>query len=633
MTHVFKYYTNKWNSFDFDKSNLNNKMTWDDFDKLSKNDKLKLIQINKNKSDFENSTYTLSTKKDTSNYLSKWYDYNKKLTDVQIKMIDEYLKQTNDINNNREIIQETQKEINKLIDESKNKTDEIMNIKKQIINNEEKIEKNKNKINDIQGNSVVDTEDVEKNEIELENLLKENENMNKKIEELKTIEDNLDNENKEILNKINEYTNNINRLEDQIIQKYKKQDLSKYDRYKKIINELNVEYADVVNIGAVNELNIRNILNDLDYIKTFEINAQEILKNPPKNFKELPLKIYLNCGLGDSEYCRKFRIYGIKKFINEKNPTKLEKSYENYNNLGFLDDVSGYTDGIKYIDQNSEETIYTKKQLYQLFLGDHEYQDIQTIINFEIGKLDQKSTINKKLTKNTESIETDLYLSNEFQTGEGIKDWFSKKVKQTDFDPLKKDFEKHVINDDERIKNLEHKIDILSDRLNDLINKKSSYNPSNNKPRLNFINDISKSQELKHINKINDNNRYKNENDTLESKLKDVLDKRRLDIEPDEESEESEDWGEGLKELISKSDKPMFIAGLLGELKKDLENYGIALNLSKDGQSYYLNVFNRNKKNNYGKGIIEAEEIKKETEEPTQITYSKLKKIYGDAYN
>lgn len=653
MSHIFKYYTNKWNSFDFDKSNLKDEMTWDDFNKLSKNVKLKLIQINKNKIDNNNSTYTLSTRKEPQSYLSKWYEYNKKLTDIQVNLIDEYLKQSGDIDNNRRIINESNTEYKNLSIESEKISNEISELKGQKLKTVEEIKKLDEEFENLDEeieNTDINIQFYGKENIITEDLKKEKEQEKQKIllkkdeltslinENDKKIID-LTKDNDGIIKKMSDLSENIKNLEEKVAEKYKTQDMTKYKKYIKRIEDLNIEYADVVNIGSVNELNVRNIIDDLDYIKLFELNARTILKNPPKNFKTLTINKYINCGFADSEYCRKYRVYGLQRFENEKDTKNLEKSYDNYNQLGFLDDV-GTFEGVRFTnDKLPVSKIYTKKEIYQIFLGEHEYKEDALTIEMEVGRINQnkKTEFNKDTSieypKLFEPDNFDQLISRQNNNAQGFRDWFSKKVKQTDFDPLKKDFEQHVISDNERIKNLETKLTELTDKLNSFINN----NTVKPKHTLNFLNDITNKHNLKHIEPVQKEKEKYYEDDSLESKLKNVLDKRRSDISPDDEftesDDESEDWGEGLKEIMTKADRPMFVAGLLGELKKDLEDYGIALNLSKDGQSYYLNVFNRNKKNKYGKGIIEAKEIRDKTDEPAQITYTKLKEIYGDSYN
>lgn len=676
MSHIFKYYTNKWNSFDFDNSNLKDEMSWDDFNKLSKNVKLKLIEINKNKIDNNNSTYTLSTRKEPSGYLSKWYEYNRKLTDIQINLIDEYLKQTGDIDNNRQIIEQSKIEIQQLTTELEHITQQIVELNNQNTEIENglkiidiKLEEINKLLSDpqkyIQSNDV-EVEDMEKyiktQENKKQNLLKKKDlgklTIDKNNEELEK----LNNRKEEIPKKINELTTEINKLSEEVILKYKKQDMTKYKEYIKQIEELNIDYADVVNIGTVNELNVRKIIDDLDFMKLFELNARNILKNPPQNFRSLALNKYINCGFADTEYCNCFKLYSLKKFENEKDTKNLERSYDNYNQLDFLKTLGPY-DGCRFIDEDTKTGIYTRREFYQEFLGEHEYEKESIGATVQIGRLNLNNTKRKLNETGLQDFNCILYFPKDFvfkepepvddseqknkssknpktaqnvqpdqttQPGKGLMDWFSKKVKQTDFDPLKKDFEQHVISDNERITNLETKLTELTDKLNSFINN----NTVKPKHTLNFLNDITNKHNLKHIEPVQ---KEYYEDDSLESKLKNVLDKRRSDISPDDEftesDDESEDWGEGLKEIMTKADRPMFVAGLLGELKKDLEDYGIALNLSKDGQSYYLNVFNRDKKNKYGKGIIEAKEIRDKTDEPAQITYTKLKKIYGDSYN
>lgn len=109
--------------------------------------------------------------------------------------------------------------------------------------------------------------------------------------------------------------------------------------------------------------------------------------------------------------------------------------------------------------------------------------------------------------------------------------------------------------------------------------------------------------------------------------LQKLLNRRRQDIAPDEyEEEEEEDWGEGL-------------GGILGELQRDLNKYGLVLSLSPDGKAYFVNVYNKKgqKQGNkvpsgsrQGNGVVEANTLVNSVNENTE--YKDLKKLYESLY-
>lgn len=101
--------------------------------------------------------------------------------------------------------------------------------------------------------------------------------------------------------------------------------------------------------------------------------------------------------------------------------------------------------------------------------------------------------------------------------------------------------------------------------------------------------------------------------------LQKLLNRRRQDIAPDEyEEEEEEDWGEGL-------------GGILGELQRDLNKYGLVLSLSPDGKAYFVNVYNKKgPKARQGNGVAEANTLVNSVNENTE--YKDLKKLYESLY-
>lgn len=98
--------------------------------------------------------------------------------------------------------------------------------------------------------------------------------------------------------------------------------------------------------------------------------------------------------------------------------------------------------------------------------------------------------------------------------------------------------------------------------------------------------------------------------------LEKLLNRRRQDIEPDlTDSEDSEDWGAG-------------VGGLLGELQRDLNKYGLVLSLSPDKNAYFINVFNRKQKR--ANGVAEASKLVNSVNQDTE--YKDLKKLYEQLY-
>lgn len=98
--------------------------------------------------------------------------------------------------------------------------------------------------------------------------------------------------------------------------------------------------------------------------------------------------------------------------------------------------------------------------------------------------------------------------------------------------------------------------------------------------------------------------------------LEKLLNRRRQDIEPDlTDSEDSEDWGAG-------------VGGLLGELQRDLNKYGLVLSLSPDKNAYFINVFNRKQKK--ANGVAEASKLVNSVNQDTE--YKDLKKLYEQLY-
>lgn len=175
----------------------------------------------------------------------------------------------------------------------------------------------------------------------------------------------------------------------------------------------------------------------------------------------------------------------------------------------------------------------------------------------------------------------------------------------------KKDFE----NLQNQINDLSNQVKELQKQISDLRNPNPTYHK--------LFDDIQKGVELRKINPVETHASKQN------SLLIDTLNKRRQDIEPDEYEEDNEDvWGNGFDLVeIPKACS----GGLLAELKKDLEKYGLMLKVwPKNPGAYFVNVFDKRKPLK-GKGIEEAKQITEEAK--NNGSYQSIKELYEDLYN
>lgn len=137
----------------------------------------------------------------------------------------------------------------------------------------------------------------------------------------------------------------------------------------------------------------------------------------------------------------------------------------------------------------------------------------------------------------------------------------------------------------------------------------------------NFLADITKPITLKHT----QDDRHipvVREPDEVDDLVK-ALNKRRIDIEYSDDDSDDYVWGDGVG----------LKGGVLAELKRDLEKYGLVFNPSKDGKSYYLTVFNRKKVDRSGAGVEEAKMcVDLAKSEGNELKYKNLKELYEDIY-
>lgn len=136
----------------------------------------------------------------------------------------------------------------------------------------------------------------------------------------------------------------------------------------------------------------------------------------------------------------------------------------------------------------------------------------------------------------------------------------------------------------------------------------------------------------------------KSNNEDVSELLK-LMNQRRKDIEYSPENTEDEEWGDGLKVDLTDDftddltdEEPITIpepkrierrlAGILPELKKDLEKQGLLLRKSKDGKVFYLAIYDKGEQK--GKGIEEATKIKNNVNDKTK--YTDLRDLYEYLY-
>lgn len=169
------------------------------------------------------------------------------------------------------------------------------------------------------------------------------------------------------------------------------------------------------------------------------------------------------------------------------------------------------------------------------------------------------------------------------------------------------------------IQNLQNQIDEIKKDIKELkdVKPSKSEDVESLKPKAEALQQ--QSAKLKHVKPL--------ESSSLKtpkpSEFKELLERRRRDITPSPELSDSEEWADGLNLSTSEG-----CGGILGELSKDLEKYGLRLTLSKDQKSYFVNVFKKRKAK--GEGIAEAKELTEAAEKGA--SYAELRDLYEDLY-
>lgn len=142
-----------------------------------------------------------------------------------------------------------------------------------------------------------------------------------------------------------------------------------------------------------------------------------------------------------------------------------------------------------------------------------------------------------------------------------------------------------------------------------------------------YINELTKPQQLRHVEQTKPSYSV----DSLADDLANVLKNRRADIEISEDTDDEGDvWADGLITKGARTESYK-LGGLLKELQRDLQKYGLMLTRSGDNKAMFVNVFERkDKPDRKASGIEEAKEIVYKTKPSTK--YTELKKLYEKLY-
>ena len=120
-----------------------------------------------------------------------------------------------------------------------------------------------------------------------------------------------------------------------------------------------------------------------------------------------------------------------------------------------------------------------------------------------------------------------------------------------------------TVENNKSLRELEKTIEELTNRVNELSKQvgKSYVDRKMSKPS--FLNDITKPQNLKPVEKPKEQFIPQENPDSMEAQMKRKMEERRKDIEPDYSEESEEEWGEGVKRLSNLQENE----GLAGKIK------------------------------------------------------------------
>lgn len=606
MNNLYKYRVNKkW--YTFDKSILDPQDVMI-FEKADWSDKLKIIKIYEDLHSVEgDDIQILSTKKIDDKKDKRRREYERKKEAINKKITE--ANETNNIEAAEKAIKELEElkieyadivEINSAntVNIAKAQDVNIKNINKLVLDAQTQLKDIKQNLTN------ADFENIKNSLNEIINS-KSSEEIKEIIKGLKTeVKDIQENSLKpEMLKMFNEKIDDINE---------KLNDINRNEFYDTIINNKLTRKEIGDNMPLIkkytlitDEIDKSGIsLNDFNFVKDYPLSFEFVKQftDPLKALKYLSnyMKIFYNIQLnvGNNDYLTLEKISKTEKLLigNIKNkfdehliyPNNVDGNWLNTNVMrNIFNDIGFEGDNIKFIylrrttesGQNPQIKYYTE---YLEVTGVNYYDQIENIYN------------NKQIS--------------EAEKPGAIEGGFLglKTNKQA-----KKDFE----NLQNQINDLSKQVKELQKQISDLRNPTATYHK--------LFDDIQKGVELRKIKPVETNASEQN------SLLIDTLNKRRQDIEPDEYEEDNGDvWADGFDLVeIPKTCS----GGLLAELKKDLEKYGLMLKVSpKIPGAYFVNVFDKRKPLK-GKGIEEAKQITEEAK--NNGSYQSIKELYEDLYN
>lgn len=615
---IYKYKVGKkW--FTFDKSLLQPE-DLQIFDKADWTDKLKIITIYKDLKENEDDTVNvLSFKKENANKDKRRIEYA----------------------NKKEKLMNNIKELNKK-EQTKQTTDEIEKLQKELKDLEIEYADVVN-INTANTLNVSNVNTLNLNNIEkIKTSIKETEKKFEEVKNLLSAED---------INKIKQIFENLKSSND-------------VEEFKKVISELKTDL--LRNLPKELAVDFENLENKIDSLTTSTNEQFEELKNAIES-RKLNKLIELTKEFKDNAQNISKEIYdNLDKLFNfnelyqiykDFNDDKIEIYYNippykermiqplNYNNfkdkyIPFDSKSNQKTVQVcKYINDN-EEYKYKKIFMYvitsevdtaPLFENLIDIYKRYNNINQANGFLGLKT--NKEAKKEQKQINDKL--DEVFKTIRELSNRVA--AQQTDLNEVKKE------------------IDVLKNV------KVERFEQSETKPRI-------KNQEIQNVRlrkparaeRSEQPNQQPQQQKTFEDSLKEIMNIRRKDIEPDDYTDDSDEWlangfedvdeivdenvgvapigGTAISSRDAKASNKIKLAGsLLEELKEDLKNYGLALNFNIYKKRARAERSERGKErepkqqpSKTGNGIVEAKKINDSITKSTD--YTDLKELYEDLY-
>lgn len=600
---IYKYKVGrKW--FSFDKSLLQPE-DLQIFDKADWTDKLKIITIYKDLKENEDDTINvLSFKKENANKDKRKLEYtNKKeklMNNIKELNAKEQTKKTIDeIEKLQKELKDLEIEYADIVDINTANTLNVANVNTLNLNNIEKIktsiQETEQKFNDVK--NLLSAEDINKFKLLFENLKSDwsrDAVASSNIEEIKTIIKDI--KPSELPEELKEDIENIKQ------------------QIEKLIDTSNKHYKNLLNGITTKNL---NVLLEM---------TKDLKENAPRITKEIYDKLNQTFSFNDLKLIEQDLKNGVEVYyVDPDNDTTDSKGKKSHNPTRLTME-------------------YLKERYLPFYSGSNQKTaKVYKVVNGE------NYTYNNKMYVFLHTLETSKPL---FENLLAIYDEYNQKANgflglKTNKDARK---EQKQMNDkfDEVFKTLrELKTDITEMKKEIDVLKNSRVERIETKPRI--INQEIQNVRLRKPQPIQPQPQPQSQpQHTFEDSLKEIMNIRRKDIEPDDYSDESDEWlangfGEddgmieenvGVVPIAGTIQKPTMnkikLAGsLLEELKEDLKNYGLALN---------FNVYKKRTraeqrqqpKVNKASGIAEAKKINDSITKSTD--YTDLKELYEDLY-